>query len=89
MLAHGVVGVVAHAAVHAVDAAGNGLGQSAAPYDGVELEGDALGLKPVDDGLPAQVVLVHNLLEALQLVGVVLHGGFGKHRTVVVHGELG
>ena len=64
VLAHGVVGVVAHAAVHAVDAAGNGLGQSAAPYDGVELEGDALGLKPVDDGLPAQVVLVHNLLEA-------------------------
>ena len=39
MLARGGVSFVAHLFVHEIHAAGNGLEQSAAPYDGIEFQG--------------------------------------------------
>ena len=45
MAAHGMGNVVEHGIVHLVHAAGNGLQQPAPTHDGIELEGDAVGLQ--------------------------------------------
>ena len=48
MLARGVAHVVAEVAVHLVDAALDGLAQSAAANDGVEAQGDAAAPQLLD-----------------------------------------
>ena len=88
VFSHGVVSVVAHLAVHAVNASPHRLGQSAAPDDGIEAEGDVVFLEPVEYDLPAEVLLVHYLLKQFQFLGFVAYGRYPKRRIANVYGHF-
>ena len=88
VLTHGVVRVVAHLAVHLVDAARHRFCQAAASDDCVEAEGDGLLLQPVQHDVRAEVLLVHDLFERPQFLRLVSDGADVQRPFVLEHGHL-
>ena len=63
--------VVAHLSIHAIDAAGDGLCQSAASYDGIEDKRNVVFLQPFQNEVSAELVLLGDVFVGRQFFGLV------------------
>ena len=88
MLAHGVIRVVTHFAVHAIHAAGYGLCQSATADDGVERQVKSVLLEPREHVLLAKFVLVGDFLKRQEFFGSMTYGAADDFLLVVEHADF-
>ena len=83
VLALPVARVAQHGVVHRIDSGGNGVGETAAGNDGIEIEGNAFGGQRFQQALTARGQLRETVGELRELVGRVVNG-FDEHRALIV-----
>ena len=91
MIVHGntAIGVVEHQLVDFVHTAGNGLHQTAAPDDCIEVHGHVCPLQLVEHQLFAESPLLYHIVELCQILICVHNVAQQNGLFVVVDGQLG
>ena len=83
VLALPVARVAQHGVVHRIDPGGNGVCETAAGNDGIEIEGNAFGGQRFQQALATRGQLRETVGELRELVGRVVNG-FDEHRALIV-----